>query len=64
MVGGVTGAMGDGVGEIVLGGGTCDPDSIGLPGAGFAAFPLLSCAASGEVPPAVINLVPAFGRLM
>jgi len=61
--GGVTGSIGMGVGELVVGGGTCETPN-GLPGAGFGILPALSGDASEEAPPGVIDAVPAGGLVM
>ena len=60
---GFTGAIGVGVGEVVIGGGACEADS-GLPGAGFGIFPALSEDASEVAPPGTIAAVPAGGLVM
>ena len=61
--GGLIGAMGVGLGNVVMGGAVCAAES-SFPGDGFGIFPELSEDPSEETPPAAIDAVPAAGLVM
>jgi hypothetical protein len=60
---GLSGAIGVGVGKVTEGSGACEPEPMGLPGAGFGIFPALSEVAWVEAPSTAIDAVPAGGLL-